>query len=94
MRPPRNGCGPDAPNVEATCTALDTRTRQGDGSTINGTAVPLAVSIIGADALHRLTLAGYRVVGVCRCCGAPLVNVDSMARGLGPVCAARIARAA
>ena len=55
---------------------------------------PLAVTIIGADALHRLVAAGYRVAGVCRCCGAPLVNVQSVARGLGPVCAARTERAA
>jgi hypothetical protein len=88
----RDGRGPNAANVGATAT--ETSTRQDAPSAPNGTSVPLAVSIIGADALHRLTAAGYRVSGVCRCCGAPLVNVTSVARGLGPVCAARTERAA
>jgi len=88
---PGTGCGPGVTSSEATCTT-QTNTRQDAPSDRNGTAVPLAVTIIGADALHRLTLAGYRVAGVCRCCGAPLVNVDSVARGLGPVCSTRVVR--
>jgi len=87
---PGRGRGPDAANVRATAT--ETSTRQDAPSVRNGTAVPLAVTIIGADALHRLTAAGHRVAGVCRCCGAPLVNVHSVARGLGPVCSKRVVR--
>ena len=91
MNHPRHGRGPDATNVRATATT-QTSTRQDAPSDRNGTAVPLAVTIIGADALHRLAAAGYRVAGVCRCCGAPLVNVTSVARGLGPVCSNRVMR--
>lgn len=78
---------------EAFCT---TRTSDTDAAepTVNATAVPLAVTVIGAAALHRLTAAGYRVTGVCLCCGAPLVDPVSIARHLGPVCAARAERAA
>lgn len=62
------------------------------GSSIEdeSTARPQAVTLIGADALHRLTAAGYRVAGVCCSCGAPLVAPKSVARGLGPVCSARL----
>ncbi len=88
---PRNGRGPDATNVRATATTK-TSNFHAAKSDHNGTTVPLAVTIIGADALHRLTAAGYRVAGVCRCCGAPLVNVTSVARGLGPVCSNRVMR--
>lgn len=91
MSPGHDG-GPGAHHARATAT--ETSNLHAAKSTRNGTAVPLAVTIIGADALHRLAAAGYRVAGVCRCCGAPLVNVTSVARGLGPVCAARTGRAA
>ncbi len=78
---------------EAACTTRTT-TDQGNGSTVDSTARPLAVTLIGADALHRLTAAGYKVAGICQCCGAPLVDPVSVARRLGPVCAARTERAA
>jgi hypothetical protein len=90
---PRRGRCLDAASAEATATHR-TRTRQDASSTPNSTPVPLAATIIGANALHRLTAAGYRVSGVCLCCGAPLVNPASVARRLGPVCAARTERAA
>ena len=90
---PGNGCGPDLFDQDEATFTTTTATDQSAQPAVNSTPVPLAVTIIGADALHRLNAAGYRVAGVCRCCGAPLVNVRSVARGLGPVCAARTERA-
>lgn len=94
MTTSRDDAGPAQLHLdEATCTTT-TATRQSAQSAENGTAVPLAVTILGPNALHDLARVGLRVVGVCRCCGAPLVNPASIARRLGPVCAARTERAA
>ena len=88
-----NECGPGLFAQTGTGTTTTTATRQSDQPALNITPVPLAVSLIGSAALHRLTSAGYRVAGVCRCCGAALIDPASVARGIGPVCA-RTERAA
>ena len=88
-----NECGPGLFAQTGTGTTTTTSTRQDAPSVDHSTPVPLAVSLIGEAALHRLFSAGYRVAGVCRCCGAALIDPASVARGLGPVCA-RTERAA
>lgn len=40
---------------------------------------------------HGHALAFSREHGVCACCGSPLSDADSIARGFGPVCAQRFA---
>jgi len=94
MTTSRDDAGPAQLHLdEAHCTA-QTSTRLDALSALDSTVYPLAVNVIGADAMHRLTAAGYRVAGTCRCCGAPLVDPVSVARRLGPVCAARTESAA
>jgi hypothetical protein len=91
---PGNECGPTLFAQDGPGTTAMTATDQGAQPGLDSTAYPLAVSLIGQDALHRLAAVGLRVTGTCRCCGAPLVDPVSVARRLGPVCAARTERAA
>lgn len=90
MSTPENECGPDLFHEAGTETTT-TSTRQDAPSDTNVTAVPLGVSIIGADALHRLAAEGYRISTTCQSCGGALIAPKSVAARMGPVCAARTA---
>lgn len=62
---------------------------QKPGSTYSG-AIAAELAIIAAD--PRAASAAYgHLTSTCGVCGAPLEQADSVARGIGPVCAAKYA---
>ena len=88
-----------APSYGANAGALYVKTFDGgeyQGKIVDNEFMPRSAEDWVAGALQRIAedpreaaVKYGRQIGRCGCCGATLTNKDSIARGIGPVCAGR-----